>query len=289
MARAPTAVGVDVGGTHIRAARIDGTGRILDRRHEAVISDRAGFTQQIVRLVSEVRGNATVVGVGLPGRVDAKASKILSAGYLDIAGLDLTSEIQSTLGLPCRLENDATMALIAEARLSGFGKGVVGMMTIGTGIGGAVIVDGQPWYGGGFSGQFGHLQVAAGGPLCNCGQRGCVETLSSGTALGALLVAAGLPKTHKGETLLDAARNGDRAARDLLQTWSAPCRRALHSIAAAVDPDTLLLGGGLGWLMAAALELTDTPEAWFRSHARPATLGDDAGMIGAALRAMDPA
>lgn len=289
MTDAPTAIGVDVGGTRIRVARVDGAGRILERRDEAVRPDRAGFTDQLLRLVSGFRGGGVAVGIGLPGRVDAGHSRILSAGYLDIAGLDLAAAVSSVVGLPCRLENDATMALFAEARCAGLGDGVLAMMTIGTGIGGAVMADGRPWYGGRFSGQFGHLRVAADGPLCNCGQRGCVETLSSGTALGELVASAGLPPGHRGEALLGAARDGDDLALDLLLRWSAPCRRALHSIAAALDPDTLILGGGLGWLMAAALELADEPpQVWFRNPVRPARLGDDAGVIGAALRALDP-
>jgi glucokinase len=180
------------------------------------------------------------------------------------------------------------MALLAEAARHPEGaSGLVAMITVGTGIGGAMILDGQPWYGGGHAGQFGHVAVAEDGPPCNCGRRGCVETFSSGTALGDLMAGAGYPEGTRAEDLIDAARGGDAVAGGVLDRWGAPMRRAIESLVAMADPRLVLLGGGLGRQMAQALERTRNRSAWFGFPVAPATLGDDAGVIGAGLRAFD--
>lgn len=285
--RADTAIGVDVGGTRIRAARITPAGELADRIAEPVRRDRDGFADQVSRLVDALRNDTSVaVGIGIPGRVDGAEQQIRSAGYLDIAGLDIAARLHDQTGLPVRIENDATMALIAEGRVRGDGcKGLVLMVTIGTGIGGAMLQDGVPWYGGGLSGQFGHIVVSGDGPQCNCGRRGCVETFSSGTALGALIAEAGLPARTRAGELLARADAGDARASALLEAWAAPLRRALETLVAVVDPRLILLGGGLGHEMTMALSRLSSAGAWFPLPVEAARLGDDAGVIGAGLAA----
>ncbi len=283
---ARTAVGVDVGGTNIRAARVDPSGHIEQHVIEPVEAGRAAFTAQILRLIGTVKGNdSACAGIGIPGRVDATIGAILSAGYLDIAGLDLAEMVRDTLGLRIRVENDATMALIAEASLrASAANGLTLMVTVGTGIGGAILQDGAPWYGGGLSGQFGHLVVASDGTPCNCGRRGCIETFSSGTALGHLIRQAGLPQNLPARALMDRAAAGDQDAVQVLAAWTAPMQRALQTLAAAFDPDLILIGGGLGQVIVTALAQTGQDSAWFRLPIEAARLGDDAGVIGAGLR-----
>ncbi len=278
-------LGVDVGGTRIRAARIGPDGRILARIIEPVRPGREGFSRQILRLIATLRDDATAaVGIGIPGRVDGQGQKILSAGYLDIAGLDLCALIRGT-GLPARIENDAAMALIAEAHArEDCGAGLVLMLTIGTGIGGAALLDGRPWHGGGVAGQFGHIVVAPDGPVCKCGRRGCVETFSSGSALGRLIAAAGWPAGTRAADLLD--RDDDTAAA-LLADWAAPMLRALETLVAVTDPKLIVIGGGLGAEMVAALARLPAVDRWFGLPVAPARLGDDAGVIGAGLAAAE--
>ncbi len=284
-ARAETAVGVDVGGTRIRVARMDRDGSLAAKVAEPVARDRDGFLSQLVRLVGEVREPGTIgVGIGIPGRVDGVRGGIHSAGYLDIAGADLPALLARETGLAARIENDATMALVAEAHARQDGAaGTLLMLTIGTGIGGAVLVDGAPWYGGGFAGQFGHIVVAEGGPTCNCGRTGCVETFSSGTALGELMAEAGLPADCRVEALLARAEAGDAAAAAILARWALPLQRAIETLVAAMDPRKILIGGGLGGAMALALARIERPSRWFALPVEAARLGDDAGVIGAAL------
>ncbi|MEM8663011.1 MAG: ROK family protein [Pseudomonadota bacterium] len=281
-----TAIGLDVGGTRIRAARIGFDGAVLYKVIEPVRSDRDGFAVQVLRLIDEVRDDTVVgVGIGIPGRVDAARGTILSAGYLDIAGLELTELVRARTGLQARLENDATMALLAEVHARpNSAQGVVAIVTVGTGIGGAVVVDGAPWYGGGLAGQFGHLVVAHDGPRCNCGRRGCVETFSSGTALGRLIAAAGMPHGVRVEDLLRGAERGEDASFEVLRQWAVPFHRALQTLVAAIDPRLIVLGGGLGGAMAEAQRRLAEGSDWFRLPFEAARLGDDAGVIGAGIR-----
>ncbi len=281
------AIGVDVGGTRIRAARVRRDGTLMERIVEQVRPDRAGFTGQVLRLVGQLQdARTTTVGIGLPGRIDGGTQRILSAGYLDIAGLDIAAQIARTTGLRAQIENDAAMALIAEGRLRPEGcAGLILMITIGTGIGGAALQDGAPWHGGGLAGQFGHIVVAGDGPPCKCGRRGCVETFSSGTALGQLIAEAGLPEGTRAEDLVARAEAGDPVAASVLEAWALPLRRALDSLAAMADPRLFVIGGGLGHEMAAALARLPSTSEWFPLRVEAARFGDDAGVIGAGLAA----
>lgn len=279
-----TSVGLDVGGTRIRAARIGVDGRMRGRVIEAVSPDRDEFFAQVLRLVSSVRDDTSrAVGIGVPGRVAGTTGAIHSAGYLDIGGLDLSHLVMEATQLPCHLENDATMALIAEAHDT---SGLVAMITVGTGIGGALLRDGRPFCGSNFAGQFGHMVVAPDGPLCNCGQRGCVETLCAGPALGVLIAQAGFPKGTSASDILAIAAGGNVAAAQIVTDWAIPMQRALQSLVAVVDPARIILGGGLGADMVQALARAPDVSDWFDRPLTAARLGDDAGVIGAGLAAL---
>ncbi len=285
---AETALGVDVGGTRIRVGRISRTGEILERKIEPVQSGREAFAGQVLRLLDDMRHQAdTAVGIGIPGRVRGESGEVISAGYLDIAGLDLVGLIFGETGLPVRIENDAMMALIAEMHVRpGSCEDLVMMVTVGTGIGGAALQNRRPWHGGGHAGQFGHIVVAADGPRCNCGRCGCVETLSSGTALRRLISEASLPEGTRSEDLFAAAAAGDDRAASLLRIWAAPMQRALETLVSVADPALILIGGGLGADMSRALAGLACRSPWFAVPCEAARLGDDAGVIGAGLHAM---
>ena len=139
--------------------------------------------------------------------------------------------------------------------------------------------------GGGIAGQFGHITVAADGPMCKCGRRGCVETLSSGTALGRLVTGEDLPAGTLAAELLARAEAGDPVASAILADWAEPMRRALETLVAVADPKLIVIGGGLGAEMAAALARLPAGQGWFGLPIAAARLGDDAGVIGAGLAA----
>lgn len=283
------AIGIDVGGTNLRAGLIDPAGNITSALSERVVLDREGFTRRVREIVAALDPSQTApVGIGLPGRIDGQRNRPVSAGFLDIAELPLPDLLGCGKGRVVRLENDASMALRAEMAV-GVARGFsdVALLTIGTGIGGACAVAGRPMQGHAFAGQFGHLTVhATGGLPCKCGRQGCVETTSSGTALGRLIGEAGLPDGTRAAALLRAAKAGDALATDILTRWAAPLRCAMETLIAAIDPDLIVLGGGLGADAFAALDLVPFQSAWFQCPVRAAVLGDDAGMIGAGLCAL---
>ena len=215
------AVGIDVGGTNLRAALIDESGEISAPIYERVVTDRDGFARRITEIVRTLDPSSfEPVGIGLPGRIDVQRNRPVSAGFLDIAELPIAELLGCERGRVVRLDNDAAMALRAEMAIGaarGFSNVV--LLTIGTGIGGACALGGKPVQGSSFAGQFGHITVhATGGALCRCGRHGCVETTSSGSALGRLIKAAGLGEGMRASELLGrggagvSARNRHSAA-----------------------------------------------------------------------------
>lgn len=286
------AIGIDVGGTNLRAGRVDAAGRVSGALQEAVQPSRAVFSARLGALVEMLDpGGCLPIGIGLPGRVDPHSHRPVSAGFLDIADLPLAELLAGRAGRVVRLGNDAAMALRAEMAL-GAARGArhVALLTIGTGIGGAVALGGEIVHGHAFAGQFGHITVQASGGLhCKCGRYGCVETLSSGTALGRLMAEAGLPSSLRAAAILEAARGGDRGAADLLRRWVSPLRAAIETLIAVLDPDLILLGGGLGAEAAGALTHVPFGSGWFQRPVLAASLGDEAGLIGAGLAALPPA
>ena len=282
------AIGIDIGGSNLRAARVDADGRI-----EQHISEEIRLNpDDVVRRVAELwraldQPDVVAVGIGVPGRVDARRREVLSGGYVDLAGTQMAERLEGVFGRPVVIDNDCNMALVAEMAI-GAARGCrdVVMFTIGTGIGGAIALDGAVVRGTATAGQLGHLTVEADGPLCNCGRRGCVETTSSGRALGRHIAEAGLPQAVRAEDLMRRADAGDAAAAQVLMRWVGPLRCAIDSMVAAVAPERVLLGGGLGHAASVALARAPAVSPWYQCPVAAARLGDDAGVIGAGLAAV---
>jgi predicted NBD/HSP70 family sugar kinase len=281
-------IGVDIGGTHLRAARISADGTILARARAASTSKPQAVLERLIELIAGINSPAVAgIGIGVPGRVDFAGRKVLSGGYVDLSGIPLASTIESRFGRPTVIDNDATMALVGEAACGAAkGRRNVVMLTIGTGIGGAILDNGKIVRGRAAAGQLGHISVDSKGPPCLCGRRGCVETLSSGTALGRRIAAAGLPPETTAHLLLEHSRAGDSAARTILEAWITPLSIAVDSLVATLDPELVVLGGGLGTEAAQAMAALPALSDWYRSHIAPAQLGNDAGIIGAGLAAL---
>jgi len=281
------AIGIDVGGTNLRVARVSQSGEIIETRSERISRNPEVALERIVALAKSLdSGDVAAMGIGIPGRVDSAARRVLSGGFLDLAGVDLVEELERETGKPALLDSDCNMALVAEMR-AGAAKGRqhVVMLTIGTGIGGAIALDGKILRGRSSGGQLGHLTVVHDGLPCACGRRGCVETTSSGTALGRLIAEAGLPPEIRVEALLRLSAD-DPAAAQVITSWISPLRDAIDSLVATIDPELVLLGGGLGRAAHKAVALKPARSPWYQCPVEPAALGDDAGVVGAALAAL---
>ena len=260
-----TAIGIDVGGTQIRAARISGAGDVLDWAMRPTAGDPAQVAAQIGELVQSLdRSDVAAVGVGVPGRVDARQGRVLSGGYVDLAGVPLAEALSGAMRRPVFVDNDGNMALYAEHAVGAARTATTAIMfTIGTGIGGAVVADGRLLRGRASAGQLGHMTVVSGGKPCLCGRRGCVETTSSGTALAGHIAQAGFPAGVSVEQIL-ALAGEDKAARTVLAAWAAPMRVAIDTAVAVFDPELVLLGGGLGSAMHLALAAFPAEAAWYQ-------------------------
>ncbi|MFO1073483.1 MAG: ROK family protein [Geminicoccaceae bacterium] len=285
----PAAIGIDIGGTHLRAGRIAADGTILARDRVPSAREPEEVVARLVTLIAGLDDPAvTAIGIGVPGRVDQARRQVLSGGYVDLSQVELVRRIEDRFARPVALDNDAGMALLAEARL-GAGRGArhLALLTIGTGIGGGIMEQGRILRGRATAGQLGHIPVDPHGPPCLCGRRGCVETLSSGTALGGLIRTAGLPEHTTASVLIERARDGDASARALLAAWAAPLRSTADALIAALDVERVILGGGLGREAAAAIALLPAAAGWYQAPIVAAELGDDAGIVGAGLAALD--
>jgi len=287
--RKENAIGVDLGGTNIRIGKISPNGQILELVIDHVPKGRdqqLNFIKSSLQKISS--DNVSCIGLGFPGRVAACSGKILTAGFLELQDLNLAEMITDWTNLPAFIDTDANMALFAELKIGAARDyNEVSLLTIGTGIGGAIASNGKIFYGGGSAGQLGHITVDMNGAICNCGRRGCIETTSSGTALRELLVEHGFDEGTRIQDLLIYVEKGNPKAKNLLMQWILPLRYAMDSISATLGSELILLGGGLGSVAYGILQkFTDFESHWFTYRVCPCSLGDNAGVIGAAFHGL---
>lgn len=304
-------IGVDVGGTKVAAGVVDEAGSILARtRRPTPSASPADVEDVIADCVAELRAGHEVgaVGIGAAGFIDADRSRVLVAPNLSWRDEPLRDAVAARTGLPVVVENDANAAAWAEHRFgAGRGEAHLVVVTVGTGIGGGIVLDGRLYRGRyGIGAEFGHMQVVTGGRRCGCGQSGCWEQYCSGRALlheareiadvqrgyGARLLelGEGRPEGIEAREVTAAAREGDPAALDCFEEVGGWLGQGLADLAAVLDPGLFVVGGGVadaGELLLDparrryAERLTGTR---FRPHAeiRRAELGNDAGLVGAA-------
>ncbi|MFD7509643.1 ROK family glucokinase [Streptomyces sp. NPDC059853] len=310
--RVPT-VGIDIGGTKVMAGVVDADGTILERvRTETPDKSKSPKVVEdtIAELVLDLsdRHDVHAVGIGAAGWVDADRSKVLFAPHLAWRNEPLRDALTSRLAVPVMVDNDANTAAWAEWRFgAGRGQDQLVMITLGTGIGGAILEGGRVKRGQyGVAGEFGHMQVVPGGHRCPCGNRGCWEQYSSGNALvreARELAAADSPVAHHtlervsgqiseitGPMITELAREGDAMCVELLQDIGHWLGVGIANLAAALDPSCFVIGGGVS--EADDLLIGPARDAFrrqltgrgYRPEARivRAQLGTDAGMVGAA-------
>ena len=307
----PLTVGIDIGGTKVLAGVVDVFGRVIARERRLTPGRSVTAVENtIVDLVDELRRQYPVsaIGIGAAGFVDVGRSTVTFSPHLAWRDEPLRAAVASRVRLPVVVDNDANTAALAESRFgAGVGHRFVLCVTLGTGIGGALVLDHRVFRGAnGMAGEFGHMQVVKDGHRCPCGNRGCWEQYASGNALerdARELVAAGSPLAHHlralagddldslvGVQISDAARGGDPLSRELLADIGDWLGVGLAGLTAAFDPSCIIVGGGVS--TAGDLLLEPARAAFRRSLTgrgyrpeppiRAASLGPDAGFIGAA-------
>lgn len=302
--RGDVVAAVDWGGTWIRVALADPDGQLLctarHARPDGIAAQCALVRETLADLAAALGRSPAALGVGIAGIT--RAGWVESASNIGILHpFPLARTLQEETQLTTTIVNDTQAAAAAEA--SALGPGTSVLLTVGTGIGGAVIHDGRPVVGDGAAGDFGHMIVVLEGPVCRCGGRGCLEAVVSGRVLNR--TAAELADTgasawlasrvadrgevHAGDLDL-AARAGDPSAIQVLERAATALLAGLRSVTAAADPRTIVLGGSLlaeGRLLTALVHQawrTGRPH-WSAASLRAAALSDEAGLRGAALLA----
>jgi fructokinase len=289
-------LGVDLGGTKIEGAVLDAD--LTVQRRVRVPTERARGYEHIVARVAEVVTalrpdvpDCRLVGIGTPGSVSSRTGHLKNSNTTCLNCRPLAGDLEAALGLPVRLENDANCFALAEARAgAGAGHELVFGVILGTGVGGGLVHGGRLWPGlQHIAGEWGHHAIDPAGPACYCGQRGCVETLLAGPALEAAYAAAtGTPA--RATEIAARAAGGEVAAGTVLDAYLAHFGRALANVITILDPDLVVLGGGLSNLdvlydrgrgAVAHYVFNDELRTPIVRH----RLGDSAGVIGAALLA----
>jgi glucokinase len=310
-------IGIDLGGTKINTALVDASGRMIahDYRETAAAEGPSAVIGRMLDAARSMAAQATcmqvaAVGIGAPGPLDSKAGIVLTPPNLP--GWDrvpLRQLIEDGLGIPALLENDANAAALGEHRF-GAGRKAEHMIyvTVSTGIGGGLILDGRLYRGaGGMAGEIGHITIMPSGPLCGCGNRGCLEALASGRAIAqrarervirampTLLadLAGKDPNRITAELVAKAAEQGDAEAQDILADAMNYLGIGVANLVNLFNPQLVVIGGGLMNIGEALFE--PVRRAIYR-HAFPgpaqavevvpAELGDNVGVLGAAAVAL---
>jgi glucokinase len=308
-------VGVDIGGTKVLAGVVDEHGSVSSTALRTTPGRRVVTTQvedALVEAILESAGGRPLAGVGVAaaGFVDSRGERVMFAPHLPWQGEPLRELLEERLGCAVALDNDANCAARAEARY-GAARGAASalMITMGTGIGGAILLDGHVVRGAnGMAGEFGHMQVVPDGQACECGRRGCWEQYSSGNALvrnaRALMaeqpsvleeMCGGMPERVTGPMVTLAAEEGDLVARAAFASVGEWLGVGVANLVAAFDPEVVVIGGGVS---AAGDKLLEPARAVLQRtlvgaahrvvpQLLAARLGPQAGMIGAALLLAD--
>jgi glucokinase len=311
-------IGVDMGGSKLLAGAVDAELSVHHRVQRALLGlDQASLLDVAVDAVEEIRGLAegevSAVGFGIPCLIDQHTGRAVIAVNLPLADIVFGEVMAERLGLPVFVDNDANVATLAEHRkgaAAGCSEAV--MLTIGTGIGGGLILRGKLYRGAdGAGGELGHTVIDMNGPPCQgrCPNRGCLEAMASGTALAreALRIAGERPESGLGRALADGlelagplvtelAYDGDAAAVEVLRLIGTHLGVAVSSFVNVFNPQVVVIGGGV---MAAGDLLLEPARAEVASRALPpsrdevrivtAEFGVEAGMVGAAALAFDGA
>ena len=298
-------IGIDIGGTNLRLALVSATGEIVARcRLSSMISEGLdAFCNRTLFGIDELRTEALArnqsiagIGVGVPGLVESSGMIHASVNMRPLDGFNLSTCLAEKTGLYVECINDANAIALGEQQFgAGLGKSSFIVITIGTGLGSGLILDGKLWKGAdGFAAEFGHVTVDPDGAVCHCGNHGCLEIYASAGALlramdGLFPAESARYRPHTSEDVACMARGGSIEARQAFDQMGRWLGIALASLSNLLNLEAVIFGGGV----AASLDLFETalhselsmrcfPEIYAGLEIMKSKLGDDAGLLGAA-------
>ncbi len=306
--------GIDLGGTFIKCGIVDENGNILvkdqiptgkDRPYEEIAADMAALVRRLAESAGIEESDLRAAGIGSPGTVNSKKGVIIYANNLQWKNVPLGGAVAEALGVPVFVTNDANAAALGES-FAGAAKGYESsiFVTLGTGVGGGIILDGKLFEGNRSAGaEIGHMVIRAGGEKCTCGRRGCFEAYASATALirqtkeamkknpgSALWKVCPDIEQVNGKTPFDALQTGDKTAERVIKKYVTWLAEGLANLANVFRPNAIVLGGGVcaaGDALLEPLRRKMNRLLYGGTKYAPvpiviASLGNDAGLVGAA-------
>jgi glucokinase len=312
-------IGVDLGGTNIRSAAVWPDGKIIHIERQGAGADD-GYLAVVKRIAASVRAVAdfmgrdpAAVGLAAPGAIDFKRNVVTrSPNFPGWADAPVSGDVAGLLGIPVLLENDANAAALGEGWMgSARGSSDFVMITLGTGVGGGVVLNGRVWRGStGMAGEVGHIPVRFGGRKCGCGKHGCLEAYASANSVARLArerigepeaqsllkVTGGDPEKIDSSLMAREAASGDRFCQDIFSGAGRDIGKAIAAIALTLDVSRFVIGGGMAEalpLMLSPMRKSAIDHAYTLNKDKlvivKSALGGDAGMLGAAKTAIDVA
>ena len=306
-------VGIDLGGTNIAAGLVDDTGQIiakdstptlLPRDYKEIVKDMAGLTESLIKKTGLTVDDIKGIGIGCPGSIDSKNGEVAFSNNLKMHHVHMIDEMKKYFNLPMSILNDADAAAYGEYAVNGDGVNSFVFITLGTGVGGGIIINKKVYSGfNGAGGELGHITLIHGGKSCNCGNIGCWEAYASVTALieqtkqameknPQSLMHSISEKEGKisGRTAFEAAKAGDASGIEVVNRYIEYVASGLVSIINIFQPEKLVIGGGISkegdYLLNPIKEYCNKHE--YNKYLKKvdisiAKLYNDAGIIGAAL------
>ena len=308
-------IGVDLGGTGIKVGVVDENGAILakgstptmkERPYQEIIRDIAALCEKVAKQAKVGMDEIAAIGVGVPGICDPKTGVIPFCTNLGWHDVPFVGEMHKYLPHKVIVDNDATVAGYAES-IAGVSRGTQSsvFITLGTGVGGGIVIGGRPYSGAhGIGSEIGHMILQMDGEPCTCGNKGCFERYASATAIireakravekqpeSAILArCGGNPEKINAKIVIDCAKEGDEMAKQVFDGYVKGLAHGIISIINVLDPEVIVLGGGVsmaGEYLLDAVRAAIEPLIFFKTmphaHIELARLGADAGIIGAAL------
>ncbi len=308
-------IGIDLGGTNIAVGVVSEAGSILaetsaktlaERPYQEVIRDMAACVMKAVTKAGLTEADIASIGIGIPGVAQGDSGVVFNCTNLGWINVPLRAEMQKYINKPVFIDNDANVAALAESYFgvsAGYKSSVI--ITLGTGVGGGIVINGRPWAGAhGRGGEIGHMTLVPDGAPCTCGNNGCVERYCSATAIirmakqecysfpntAILKKAGGDINRVNAKLVIDAAKEGDASALRVFNSFVKYLAMTINDITAFFDPDIIVLGGGVSYAgdfllnnVAALLPRYQMFKALPLPKLALAKLGNEAGIVGAAM------